>query len=286
VQRRLPRAIESDTFQRSQRVGLLLVGHGTRSQQGADEFRALARLVQTRIEPIPVAAAFLEMAQPTIDQGLAELVARGARHVVVLPLLLFAAGHVRRDIPEAIALAAGRLAADKLTAAQADHLGSHPAIVDLSRRRLAESLQGRAAVAASNTALLMVGRGSYDESATVEMHRFARLCAERSPLAKTAVAFLAMARPSAKEVLGQLAAQGFQRIVVQPQLLFAGELLDGLRAEVRSHAIEHPDQEWIVTPHLGQDLGQGGAVDKLLARAVLDRYSASQIHVVASSRDG
>ncbi|MEE3220587.1 MAG: CbiX/SirB N-terminal domain-containing protein, partial [Planctomycetota bacterium] len=78
--------------------GLLLVGHGTRSSRGRDELLTTANAVGSRME-IVVEPAFLELTEPTIDDAVTRLADRGVRRMTVMPLLLFAAGHAKRDIP-------------------------------------------------------------------------------------------------------------------------------------------------------------------------------------------
>ncbi len=83
-------------------VGLLLVGHGTREPAGVNEFLTVAKLVAERFPQGPVESSFLELATPTIGEGVARLAQQGVRRVVVAPVILFAAGHIRRDIPAAV----------------------------------------------------------------------------------------------------------------------------------------------------------------------------------------
>jgi sirohydrochlorin cobaltochelatase len=268
-------------------TGLLLVGHGTRSRRGIAEFHGLADQVARRVAPLAVEAAFLEMCQPTIHGGLKRLIERGVEHVVVSPLLLFAAGHAKRDVPRAVNDALIELRAeDRVTSTMAGHLGCHPAILELSARRFEKSLGGRGNVPTSETCLVLVGRGSLDESAIAEMRQFARHRAAMTPVAETHVAFLAMAEPLVGDVLSKLATRGFPRIVVQPHLLLRGELYDSLLADVARCQHEHPATEWIVTSYLACDSACGCPPDELVTRAVIDRAIAAGIRVVAPIGDG
>jgi sirohydrochlorin cobaltochelatase len=251
-------------------AGILLVGHGTRSALGREEFLTLAQLVVKRVD-VPVEAGFLELAEPTIATATARLVKRGARRIVVAPLLLFAAGHAKDDIPRAVAAALAAIGATEVTALQVSHLGCHPSIVELSSGRFTESLQVCHPLPAADTCLLLVGRGSHDESATAEMHEFARLIAERSPVGSTSVAFLAMARPGLRETLPELARKGWKRVVVQPHLLFHGDLYDTLSSAIENCRMESSKTEWIVTPHLSRGLAQAAVVQNLLLDAIGDR---------------
>ena len=84
---------------------LLIIAHGSRRAASNDEIRALADAV--RAQPGQsydhVEAAFLELAEPGIPAGLAELTARGATEIVAFPYFLAAGTHVAQDIPKAIA---------------------------------------------------------------------------------------------------------------------------------------------------------------------------------------
>ncbi|MBM4059333.1 MAG: hypothetical protein FJ275_14025, partial [Planctomycetes bacterium] len=114
------------------RCGLLVVGHGTADEVGAAETARVAALVAAALPGVPVTLGFLEVIGPTIGDGLAHLAARGCHEVVATPLLLFEAGHAKRDVPEAIA---GPAAARGMTVRLAGPLGCHPAIVRLSVAR-------------------------------------------------------------------------------------------------------------------------------------------------------
>ena len=95
-----------------------------------------------------------------------------------------------------------------------------------------------------------------------------------------------MAQPAVSDILPQLATGGPRPIVVQPHLLFHGELFDDLLAQIANQRREHPVQEWIVTSYLACDSVQSGPPDELVTRAVLDRAQAAGIRVVAPSRGG
>lgn len=243
---------------KSSAVGLLLVGHGTRSERGRAECSELAELVAARAPEIPTQLSYLELAEPTIDQSVGKLADAGVRHLIVMPLLLFAAGHAKRDIPDAVERAVQGY--PSLSIIHLPHFGCQPEVVELSAERFSEvgqptptkmNLAGRDHPTDSETALVLVGRGSHDAEATAEMHRFASLRVERTPVGREAVCFLAMAEPRLEATLEEITSQGWRRIVVQPHLLFHGDLLDRLHAAVGSARQRCPDREWLVAEHLG-----------------------------------
>lgn len=121
----------------SVRRGLLLVGHGTRYRLGQDEFLATVRQIAERLPDWLVQPGFLELAVPTLDEAVERLVESGATDCVVTPLLLFAAGHAKRDVPELIDSARQRF--PHVNFQQAGHLGCEPRLLSLSLRRFREA---------------------------------------------------------------------------------------------------------------------------------------------------
>ena len=267
---------------RHRELGILLVGHGTSSDRGTQQFVDLFEHFARRVALATVERAFLEIQTPSIAESVDRLLQAGIQKLIVMPLLLFAAGHAKRDIPDAVSAALQSRGRAELPWVQAAHLGCHPAIVELSHRRLAESLADPPHIsdadsarwnnrAESNSCLLIVGRGSNDDSATAQMQEFARLRQQQEGGLRTKVAYLAMAQPLLGEQLRQLAAANYNRVMVQPHLLFEGDLADSLRRQVAAAASAHPKTDWVVTPLLADALGERGIGTELLADVMVDR---------------
>jgi sirohydrochlorin cobaltochelatase len=230
-------------------VGLLLVGHGSREAIGIEEFLATASLVADRAGEAAVEPCFLEFAEPTIEQGFRRLAERGVTRIVVVPVLLFAAGHAKRDIPQTVEHVAREW--PEIEVRQAAHLGCHDELLQLSERRFAEAVGNEEP--AGSTLLVLVGRGSNDAEATAEMHAFAGARAQR-PRAATVrieVGFIAMAAPKFSDVLDAAAATDAARVVIQPHLLFGGVLLDRLTQTAADYAVRYPEKQWLASSHLG-----------------------------------
>ncbi|HID76119.1 MAG TPA: hypothetical protein EYP56_09000, partial [Planctomycetaceae bacterium] len=130
--------------------GVLVIGHGTREPSGETEFRRVVEYLRSMLA-FPVEWSFLEFRRPTIEEGVRRLVRRGVGRVVAAPLLLFAAAHIRRDIPGALARAAGD--GGHVEICQVGPLDCHPKIVELSARRFRECRSGGQRVARGLTAL-------------------------------------------------------------------------------------------------------------------------------------
>jgi sirohydrochlorin cobaltochelatase len=261
-------AFEPGGFPRD--VGLLLVGHGSREAIGRDEFLAVARRVAALAGDCAVEPCFLEFAAPSIAAGFQALAQRGKRRIVVVPVLLFSAGHAQRDIPAAVAAAAAEHSG--IAVEQCRHLGCHEAILALSRQRFDEAT-AHLQPAIDRTALVMVGRGSHDAEATAEMRRFVELRAADTPWHRVFTSFVTMAEPSYVDALAEAADCGAARIVVQPHLLFGGVLVDRIRETVADFARRYPKPEWVSAAHLGPA--------ELVAQAILARAAETLSNVVA-----
>lgn len=241
--------------QQRKQPGVLVVGHGTRDDSGLAEFMATAKAVADAFGEMPVEPCFLELAEPNIAAGLARLVERSVSEVVAMPVLLFAAGHAKHDIPAAVAEAAA--AHQGVNWQLAEHLGCHPSILELSAERYRQSLERNGPAAGlevlGSSTLILVGRGSNDADATREMFDFAARRSVLTPGADVIVCFAAMAKPSLGEALDQVSRLGGQLVVVQPHLLFDGLLLGGIREKVADAATRNPRHRFILADHLGPD---------------------------------
>ncbi len=84
---------------------LLLVAHGSRREASNDEIRRLTAALRARAgeEFHSVHCAFLELAEPSIPDGIEACIRGGAEEVVVVPYFLSAGRHVAEDIPAEVA---------------------------------------------------------------------------------------------------------------------------------------------------------------------------------------
>lgn len=83
---------------------LLVIAHGSRRTESNDEIRSLTRLLadKARADYAIVRCAFLELAEPSIPDGIEQCIRDGAQEVIVLPYFLSAGRHVFQDIPNAV----------------------------------------------------------------------------------------------------------------------------------------------------------------------------------------
>jgi len=228
--------------------GVLLVGHGTRQRQGTEQFFRLTEVLAERVAPLPVEGCLLEFQHPTIAEGWQALVRRGATHIRVAPLLLFAAGHARQDIPQEIARCAQSTPAIRFS--QSPPLSRCRPIVDLATRRILDAAGD--CDFGTRCGLVLVGRGSHHPCAQADMRVLGQIVARRCGVASHAVAFYAMAQPRLPEVLDQMAMRpGIAEVVVQPHLLFQGRLFEAIERQVAEASQRHRSVRFRTGSYLG-----------------------------------
>ncbi|MFO1065622.1 MAG: sirohydrochlorin chelatase [Pirellulales bacterium] len=236
--------------------GFLIVGHGTRDPAGQSQFLHIAEQAARRLAPAPVETAFLELAEPSIPAGIAALAARGVHRFVTVPVLLFRAGHADRDIPEAVQAAA--LEHGMQAVAQSDPLELQEPVLQLSAARFRQALaeHGLEDTPRSRIALAMIARGSSSESAAMKMAEFTCERHRYEPVKWCGIGYVAVRRPNVDDILDQLAAQDADVLVVQPHLLFHGEVWESIRTRmtIRSADDQRP---WLITQPLGFQESRG-----------------------------
>ncbi len=110
---------------------LVIVAHGSRRQASNDEVRELSSRIATITGQTfqRVKAAFLELAEPSIPDGIQQCIDEGAKEVIVFPYFLSAGRHVVEDIPAEVDIA--RNSNPEIKIEIVPYLGSIDRIVDL-----------------------------------------------------------------------------------------------------------------------------------------------------------
>lgn len=243
--------------------GVLLIGHGTRDSDGTRQFFELGEHLIARLSPVPVEPCLLELQPPTIEQGWATLVQRGVRRVIAAPLLLFSAGHAKSDIPDA--LNACLQASPGMTWRESRPLSRAPELLSLLLKRLDASLS-QSAVPMGNTAIVMVGRGSFDPCAQADMKLLTHWVAGQRRASIVRTAFYAMAEPRLPAVLSEVASlPSIKTVIVHPHLLFEGSLYQSILKQMAEAAEAFPSKRFIASSYLGPEPEVADAIIRRLA---------------------
>lgn len=242
---------------------VIIVGHGSRDTAANQEFEQLVAQYQTRRPDLDLRYGYVELAQPPLAEALAGIPPGGAG-VTLLPLFLFAAGHVKNDVP--LALAAARRQHPRVQFHATRALGVHPALVELALARADQACPSDAGDA-SRTAVVVVGRGSSDPDANGDFCKVGRLIGEGRPYSWVVPSFIGIARPRFAEALEFVARARPERLLVIPYLLFAGRLLAQLGDQVAEFRSRYPWIKATVAPHLGVHPRLLDVLDERLAEA-------------------
>jgi sirohydrochlorin cobaltochelatase len=237
--------------------GLLLVGHGSRSDEGASEMRALAKLVAEALPEVAVDVGFLEMTDPPAGPVLDELAAEGCRRVVVLPLVLLGAGHAKSDVP-AVVLEARRRHPDIHV-----HFGSPLGISRDLVEVLGASLND---AGGAGLPLLLIARGTSDPDANGDAHKVTRLLGEWVGAPFVHTAFTGVTGPNVADGLAVFERLGHRRMAVAFWFLCTGVLVDRARADIAAFSAA-TGIEVVDAGHLG--------ADPRVVPAIVERYEGA-----------
>jgi len=215
---------------------VLLVGHGSREQSGNDEFLKFCDVITTHLGPERVETCFIELTTPLVPESLDRCVGLGARRVIVLPVILLAAGHVKVELPHELDEAKERHLGVEFLYGR--HIGLDPLVIDIMRERLAD-VEREADWPPEDTAILVVGRGSSDPDANSELYKLARLLWESRRYPWVESCFIGVTSPSLPEGLARCAALGARRIIAVPYFLFTGVLIPRIHRIVNEFSAGH-----------------------------------------------
>jgi len=252
---------------------ILVVGHGSRVHQANSDFEAFVEQFRDSVPESKVRFGYIELAEPLLEQAFEDAVEE-ADEVIVLPLFLFAAGHVKQDIPRAVQEAREKF--PHVHFLIAPPLGVHPSMIRLVLKRLNESRIEFEQVH-SQTTVVMVGRGSSDPDANGNFYKLTRILEETSPYAHVVPCFVAITRPWLPEALEHVARGNPKAILIQPYLLFPGKLVHQIENEAREFSKQYPDISVQISLTLGRD--------PLIFELLKERIRQAEVREISLSPD-
>lgn len=118
-------------------TALVLIAHGSRHAEANDDLHHLVCCLRAQGCYAVVAPAFLELAEPTIEQTARGCIDQGVERIILLPYFLSAGVHVQRDLQQY----RDRLAHcyPQTQIVLAEPLGRHPLLTDIVRERAGEA---------------------------------------------------------------------------------------------------------------------------------------------------
>ncbi len=86
----------------SSHTSTILLAHGSTDQNWLAPFGDLLANIRSGLNTERVELAYMELAEPSLEQQVTLLASEGYTHIDVLPLFFAAGRHLRRDVPKII----------------------------------------------------------------------------------------------------------------------------------------------------------------------------------------
>ncbi|KJS43440.1 MAG: sirohydrochlorin cobaltochelatase [Roseovarius sp. BRH_c41] len=235
------------------KTGVMICGHGSRSQSAVDEFSVLAdKLPGYLPDDWVMEYGYLEFANPVIRDGLDRLRAAGCERILAVPGMLFAAMHSKNDIPTVLNTYA---ATHGIEVRYGRELGVDPKMIAAAGARVREAIDRanvkHGEVSLHDTCLVVIGRGASDPDANGNVAKIARLLQEGIGFGWCEVGYSGVTFPLVEPCLQHVVKLGYKRVVVFPYFLFSGILIDRIYGFTDRVAAEHPEMQFVKAGYLG-----------------------------------
>lgn len=228
----------------------LYVGHGSRDEEGNKEFIAFIEELTRQGYAGASESCFLELASPTIPEGIDALVKRGATRIVVVPVILLAASHVKLEIPEFID--AARAKYPLVSFVYGRNIGLHEKMIDLLTSRFFDALSpNQLQEELADTAVVLMGRGSSDPDANGDLYKIARQLWERTGVQTVEVCFTGITFPRLPEGVQRAVALGAKQLIIVPYFLFTGVLIKRMSGVLETLQQAQPHVRMVMAPYFG-----------------------------------
>jgi len=233
----------------SDKTAIMICGHGSRDVEAIQEFDLLAQHFRQRLPDYDIESGFLEFARPVIRDGLNKLKDRGATRILALPAMLFAAGHVKNDLPWEINSYASEN--PELEVKYGRELAVDLKLLRAASQRIEEAeAAAETKVERSETLLMVVGRGTNDPDANSNVSKVARMLWEGMGFGWAEVSYSGVTTPLVDAGLERAVKLGFKRIIVFPYFLFTGILVKRIYDWTDEATAKYPGVEFLKAAYL------------------------------------
>ena len=252
---------------------ILLVGHGSRAEQGNVEIETFAKQWRDHHPDWHIDVCFIEFADVLLDAGF-DLAAKKSKNVIVVPLILNAAGHVKMEIPEHLAEARKRH--PDVEFKYATHLGASEAILSIIKRSLQKTMAAIDMPDPKTTGVIVLGRGSSDKIANGEVAKMARWLWEETQHELVDIAFTGITYPRLESAVQRQVKLGMTQICILPYYLFTGTLIERIARQFENLQRQYPQ----VNFSLGNYFGFEAEIYTALNERVLSLLNDQQQHMM------
>ena len=232
-----------------EKYGVMVCGHGSRDEDAVSEFLNFAKKLKNQLLQYELDWGFLEFANPVIKSGLDSLRQKGIKEIMSVPVMLFAAGHAKNDIPSV--LNAYQAQYPELSISYGRELGIDLKLVRAAGERVKEAIEhADGYISPEETLLMVIGRGASDPDANSNVSKVTRMLWEGLGLGWAETAYSGVTFPLIKPGLEHASKLGYKRIVVFPYFLFTGILVKRIYQYTDLVAAEHPEIQFVKASYL------------------------------------
>ncbi|MEW4286918.1 sirohydrochlorin chelatase [Rossellomorea marisflavi] len=225
---------------------VLYVCHGSRVKEARDEAVDFITSCKVHVDAEIQEISFLELAEPSIQEGFAACVERGATHIAVVPLLLLTAVHAKKDIPGEIDNCME--AYPEISVSYGRPIGVHDKMIESVILHLSSMVDH----------VVLIGRGSSDPAVKRDLGTIAEKVRQRSGMKTVQTCFLTACEPSFTRALEDRS-DTREPVLFIPYLLFTGLLMKEIQMKINR----------IGNPHL--QLGKYLGYNYLVREAFVER---------------
>ncbi len=227
---------------------ILIIGHGSRNKTGNRQILEFTRQMRKRQPQWSIDVCYIELADYLIDEGLKDA-AQKAERVIVIPLILNSAGHVKEEIPEYIENAQKESPDTQFV--YAGHLGSSELILKVLNRYLKETMLSLAMPDPKTTGVIVLGRGSSDLLANGEMAKMTRWLFEMNEHELVDLAFTGVAYPRLETIVQRQVKLGMKQVIILPYYLFDGILIERIDLQLERLTKQYPEISFAKSSYFG-----------------------------------
>jgi len=227
---------------------VLLVGHGSRNKTGNGQILDFTEQLKERQAGWDIQLCYIELADYLIADGLRDA-AQKADRVIVLPLILNAAGHVKDEVPEFIEQAQQQ--APDTEFVYAKHIGANKQVLEILVRYLKLAMQSLAMPDPKTTGLIVLARGSSDQDANGEMAKMTRWLHEASEHELVDLAFTGVTYPRLETAVQRQVLLGMKQIAILPYYLFDGILMERIEQQFNRLLEQYPQISFAKSSYFG-----------------------------------
>ena len=225
----------------------MICGHGSRHKDTSTEFQNFIKEIKKRFPKNPLSYGFLEISSPNVKLELTKLIRAKTSRILTVPVMLFAAGHIKKDIPDLIKASLSGNSSTKIKISR--EIGLDQKLIKAAKQKIEETQQTSSqSISKKETLLMMVGRGTSMEKVNKKIEKISRSLRNQIKFLDNDTSFMGITGPRFENSLIISARRKFKRIIIFPYFLFTGVLLDRIHSVTNKISKKFPETEFLISP--------------------------------------